>query len=740
MTIQRTHEGAGPSTNGQRPADGSSPADPPAGERAVSPVIGVALMIAVTVALAVIVAPVVFAVSGDAGDSTPDAEFGFSYDEGVDPGQTDTFGNTSSDVRAAGLMRIVFEDGQDIEAGKIEITGGASGGNLAESPRYAADDPLIPGEEVTVWVNRGDDVQIIWDDPNAGKSEVLAEFAVRPTTDLPVFVPDPDEDCDWVEDRVPGDLTVDGKVVHCDLSDYSVDDVDIVNDGAIIGDVPVGGDVNLDDGTVYLGGVNASGDLTMDNGAEIGGDVTVGGASSPTLSVQNSKIRGSVDVGGDVSLSGATVEDELDAGGTLDLDDSIIQGSVSATGDLTLTTESTIMGDASADTNISMDGRSVIDGDASADGNITLNNYDEIGGDALLADVAAQLDCNDGDNSLVNGVGCEEYKEPAFTVTIDGSNQPVEGDTMLVNATVENIGYDTGYPEVSLVVDGAERDSWNPTISGESTSEQSLTWNTANGDAGTYDAVVEVEDTDGNLHDTDTREVLVADDSRTRNGTVFEIGGNSNSLAIKVDDTVGYTVTATYDDGSVEDVTDSANLSVVSGSASNITIDDANNEITGDDGDVLTLEANDSSGYTDTVDLTVKTRMDDRTSLGGASTGSSTVTFDLDNTGAEAVEIEAISVDNASTNGNLSGIKVDNGGDNETTGAGGYVNTQFIEVGGDAYSFDVTAEIASGATETFVLEVFKEDSNDNNVKTLKADEVTFTLSFTDGTSEQFTIN
>lgn len=712
MGTRSAHDSPGASRAQRRRCAGDA-----SDERAITPVIGVALMIAVTVTLVVIVAPVVIAVSGDAGDPTPQAEFGFSYDEGVEPATTDTFGNTKSDVNGAGLMTIVLEDGQNIEAGKLEIRGGASGGTLSDADRYAPDDTVIPGEEIRVWVNRGDDIQIIWNDPNAGESAVLAEFAVRPTTDLPVFVPEPGEDCEWVEEQLASgsDLTIDGIVVDCDLSSYTVDDVDIVNGGAIVGDVPIGGDLNMDDGTVYIGDVQTAGTLTMDNGAEIGGEVVVNGSS--TTSIQDSNVRGSVVVEGPVSVTSATIGGELDANGDLSVDDGIIEGQADATGDVTLTSGSRVLGDAKSAQTISLD-------DAS-----------EIDGDAKVPDVPTDLICNDGDSSTVAGVGCEEYKDPRYTVTIDDATQPVEGNTMEVNATVTNVGYESGSPTLDLEIDGTVEDSVTPLSVDGGTSEQTtLTWSTTSGDAGTHNGTVVAINDDGDVDDTDTEEVFVADDSRTRTGTVFEIDGNDNSLEIQTGDTVGYTVTATYDDGSTEDVTSSANVTVISGDSSDVTIDDAANEITGDDAGTVTIEGNESS-FADTVDLTVSPPMADRTDVVGSSLGNPTVQFTLENTGSDPVEITDISVEGATATSGSVG-KVDNDGNNETVGGGGYVNTQFIEIGGDSRSFDSNPTISGGATATFDLGEFRQS---NNGKARGVSDVTFTLYFADGTSRQYTI-
>jgi len=689
------------------------------GERGVSPVIGVALMIAITVTLVVIVAPVIFTVSGSAGDSTPNADWGFSYDEAVDPERSDSFGNTSSDVGASGMMTLVLESGEDIEAGKLEIAGTASGGNLGEASAYEADEPVIPGEEIHVWVNRGDDVQLIWNDPNAGESSILAEFAVRPTSELPVFVPEPDEGCDWVEDQLDGsddDIDISDTIVYCDLSQYTIDDIDITDGGGVISDVPVGGDVDLDDGTVYLGDVDADGDVDMDNGAEVDGDIIMNDGPTSDFVPNDARIRGSVVLNGSLDADGTTIRGSVDVTGDVnDLSNTVVEDTVSATGEVILD-GSTVSGDVNSGTRIEMDDES------------------EIEGDIDLPDVGSDLKCNDGDSSLINGIGCEEYKEPEYTITIDDTNEPLEGDTLKVNVTVENVGYESGNPDAYLYVDGAERHNWNPVIDGENSEEQTLTWDTSDGDAGSYDAVVKVDDQDGTLHDSDTEGVLIADDSRSQDGLLYEVDGTDN-LEIRVGDTVPYTATASYDDGSTEDVTDEVDVNVIAGDASDVTIDESTNEITGDDGGTVTVEGNES-GFSDTVNVTIDPPMADRTELAGTTMDSPTVQFDLENTGSDPVEIVEIAVLNATaSSGNVG--KVDNDGDNETeqvAGGAGYLNTQKIEIGGSARSFDNNPVISGGDTSSSDLGEFRQSSNGKSRSVTQAG---IRLTFSDGTTREY---
>ncbi|PSQ15073.1 hypothetical protein BRD00_15040 [Halobacteriales archaeon QS_8_69_26] len=79
----------------------------------------------------------------------------------------------------------------------------------------------------------------------------------------------------------------------------------------------------------------------------------------------------------------------------------------------------------------------------------------------------------------------------AFTATVEDTNAPIlEGETLRVNATVENIGDVEGTETVALVVDGEERASRNLTLGGGENETITLSWTTEEGDGGKYDAEV----------------------------------------------------------------------------------------------------------------------------------------------------------------------------------------------------------------------------------------------------------
>lgn len=82
-----------------------------------------------------------------------------------------------------------------------------------------------------------------------------------------------------------------------------------------------------------------------------------------------------------------------------------------------------------------------------------------------------------------------------FAVNIDGTNSPItEGATLEVSATIENTGDQSDFQDVTLVVGGVLRDTRSLTLSSGESQSVTLTWNTAVGDSGDYNASVASED------------------------------------------------------------------------------------------------------------------------------------------------------------------------------------------------------------------------------------------------------
>jgi len=93
-----------------------------------------------------------------------------------------------------------------------------------------------------------------------------------------------------------------------------------------------------------------------------------------------------------------------------------------------------------------------------------------------------------------------------FDVTIDGTNSPVsEGDTLTVTTTIENTGDEGGSQTVDLLIGDFPEDDTSVTLGAGESVQRTLTWETEQGDAGTYGATVLSE------NDSESRDVVVED-------------------------------------------------------------------------------------------------------------------------------------------------------------------------------------------------------------------------------------
>jgi flagellin-like protein len=414
-------------------------------QRAVSPVIGVVLMIAITVSLAVVAAPFVFATAGEGPDQTPTVDFGFHYDE-VSHQQADTFGVTPADsgTEAAGLLTITVDSGDAIPASELEIEATASGGQLTDSPQFGAEDELESGESLTLWVERGETIDVVWRDGE--DNAVLGSFTIRPEdTPLPPGVPQPQHGCEYIEDELEDgpDVDVQNTVVRCDLTEENVGLIEdlTINSAAVIGEIDVNGTVSMTGGETYLGDVAAGDALQMDSESSINGDAvaggdidiqgdstvdgTVTGADGSALSVTDSMIKQGATTGNDVSLSNGVI------GGAVETTD----------GSVTLGTESAIGGTLTAENagNVDLDSSSVVSGTVTTgDGTaLDLDSSSEIGGDIVAAeDSGVQIV---GGSKVDGSITVEE----SGTVTLDDGSSVGDGITTGDGSSVDLEQYST---------------------------------------------------------------------------------------------------------------------------------------------------------------------------------------------------------------------------------------------------------------------------------------------------------
>ena len=122
-------------------------------DRAVSPVVGVALLIAIAVILAAVIGAVVLGLGVTAADG-PQASLQFEYDDGGD------------------VLTITHTGGDALNASQIELRG-----DFGDSIDITED--LRSGESITVTVTLtdGQDASVVWMDPNSNDESVIATYS-----------------------------------------------------------------------------------------------------------------------------------------------------------------------------------------------------------------------------------------------------------------------------------------------------------------------------------------------------------------------------------------------------------------------------------------------------------------------------------------------------------------------------------------------------------------------------------
>lgn len=141
----------------------SNQSDNGADDRAVAPVLGIALIIAITVILAGVVGFIVLGVDAGA-NSAPNAELKFSQTENATGHYDITVAHEGGDKLKADDVHVVITDN----------SGDADSGSFSED--------LTAGNELQIVTNdteSGDIVRVTWNDPNSDKTAVLGEYRVE---------------------------------------------------------------------------------------------------------------------------------------------------------------------------------------------------------------------------------------------------------------------------------------------------------------------------------------------------------------------------------------------------------------------------------------------------------------------------------------------------------------------------------------------------------------------------------
>jgi hypothetical protein len=164
-----------------------------------------------------------------------------------------------------------------------------------------------------------------------------------------------------------------------------------------------------------------------------------------------------------------------------------------------------------------------------------------------------------------------------YAVTITSTNSPVaEGSTLDVDVDVANNGQSDDAQDVTLTVDGAQRDSQTVFLDSEQTKSITLSWATESGDAGDYTATVESND------DTATASVTVdepAGSTICSSGTLSDyteftrLGADGITSNPTIECSTNFTFTENYS-LRVEGLTEN-------GERAGVTLDTSGNESTG---------------------------------------------------------------------------------------------------------------------------------------------------------------
>jgi flagellin-like protein len=140
---------------------------------AVSPVIGVILMVAITVILAAVIATFVLGLGEQINDSAPNASFTFDYDEDA------SSGDISGPSTVSGVLTVTHSGGPNIDAGQLSISGdNGQSGDWTDGSDVSSSDDVSAGDSVTVEVNNGDRISVVWENEEGSESSTLQRFDV----------------------------------------------------------------------------------------------------------------------------------------------------------------------------------------------------------------------------------------------------------------------------------------------------------------------------------------------------------------------------------------------------------------------------------------------------------------------------------------------------------------------------------------------------------------------------------
>ena len=133
--------------------------------RAVSPVLGVALLIAITVILAGVIGFVVLGVNAGNADG-PSASLTFSQEN---------LGDTDGDTNDEYEIKLHHKGGDPIKDNNVVYRGSVTG--AATGP--ANDMSTSSSDTITSGAHSGEVIRVVWQDPNSDREVLLAEYTVE---------------------------------------------------------------------------------------------------------------------------------------------------------------------------------------------------------------------------------------------------------------------------------------------------------------------------------------------------------------------------------------------------------------------------------------------------------------------------------------------------------------------------------------------------------------------------------
>ncbi|SFR55725.1 type IV pilin [Halogeometricum limi] len=150
-------------------------------DSAVSPVIGVILMVAITVILAAVIGTFVLNLGGNLSQTTPQASFGFDFDDNAGDDVVTVTHETGDTIEADRLSLAASKD-VDIATTEAAINGSEtsskesfieSDGGFSAGTMVGAGDTLYAGGNGDL---TGADFRVVWSSENNENSATLSEY------------------------------------------------------------------------------------------------------------------------------------------------------------------------------------------------------------------------------------------------------------------------------------------------------------------------------------------------------------------------------------------------------------------------------------------------------------------------------------------------------------------------------------------------------------------------------------